>query len=143
MNGKRPPRPRSKLYSRRMWKLTKHCWDQDPHLRPDISEVLRFLRSSLVTLFVHSDPLPWIHVAYALIPYEPPQLRPLSSLHSQIWDRLVSGQLTTRERTSLITTLFSDEDWYEIPRRFSVFDTGDMQLFIDAIDKVGLPALPV
>jgi len=50
MNGKRPSRPTHPTFTDGWWELTKCCWDQDPHFRPDISQVLQGLRNLLVTL---------------------------------------------------------------------------------------------
>jgi len=35
-----------------LWELMKSCWDQDPHRRPKMSEVLRILRGSSVSLLL-------------------------------------------------------------------------------------------
>jgi hypothetical protein len=41
--GKRPPRPTHPTFTENLWTLMQRCWDQDPHLRPEVSEVLRVL----------------------------------------------------------------------------------------------------
>lgn len=43
LNGKRPPRPTHSSCTDYLWNLIERCWDQDPVLRPEISEVLRIL----------------------------------------------------------------------------------------------------
>lgn len=43
LNGKRPPRPTHSSCTDYLWNLIQRCWDQDPLLRPEISEVLRIL----------------------------------------------------------------------------------------------------
>ena len=52
MDGKRPRRPYHLTFTERLWALTERCWNQDPRLRPDVSEVLRVSRSSSVALSV-------------------------------------------------------------------------------------------
>ena len=47
MGGERPGRPRHVALTDRLWLLLQQCWDQDPHLRPSISEVLRVLVPSV------------------------------------------------------------------------------------------------
>jgi len=59
---------------------------------------------------------------------------PSPPLHSQGWERLISHQLASHERTSLITTLFLEENWYEMVTRFSIRGD-DAQAFIDVIDE--------
>lgn len=44
MEGRRPPRPSHPIFTDELWALTRRCWDQDPNLRPETSEVLRVLR---------------------------------------------------------------------------------------------------
>jgi len=43
MNGTRPPRPIRSDFTDELWTLMQHCWDQDPHLRPEVSEVIKVL----------------------------------------------------------------------------------------------------
>jgi len=48
MNGKRPPRPIDPSFTRELWTLMQRCWHQDPHSRPEVSEVFKALHGSLV-----------------------------------------------------------------------------------------------
>ena len=48
MRGRRPPRPTHPVFTEKLWTLMQRCWDQDPRLRPEASEVLRVLLASLV-----------------------------------------------------------------------------------------------
>jgi hypothetical protein len=41
--GRRPPRPTHPSFTENLWILMQRCWDQDPHLRPEVSEVLQVL----------------------------------------------------------------------------------------------------
>jgi len=41
MDGFRPPRPTHPTFTEDLWALMQNCWDQEPHLRPEASEVLR------------------------------------------------------------------------------------------------------
>ena len=47
--AKRPGRPAHPNLTEELWGLMKRCWDQDPHLRPETSVVLRTLRGSSVS----------------------------------------------------------------------------------------------
>ena len=47
MQGRRPPRPTYQTFTEGLWTLTQHCWDHDPHLRPEISEALQVLSLSV------------------------------------------------------------------------------------------------
>lgn len=40
ISGERPARPHHPIFTNRLWKLMQNCWDQDPHLRPGVPEVL-------------------------------------------------------------------------------------------------------
>jgi len=44
MAGKRPPRPMHQSFTNHLWTLMQRCWDQNPHSRPEVSEVFRVLR---------------------------------------------------------------------------------------------------
>lgn len=43
MQGDRPLRPEYPTFTENLWTLMKRCWDQDPRLRPNISQVLQVL----------------------------------------------------------------------------------------------------
>jgi serine/threonine protein kinase len=45
IQGRRPPRPTHPTFTERLWTLMQRCWDQDPHLRPEVSELLQVLAS--------------------------------------------------------------------------------------------------
>jgi serine/threonine protein kinase len=44
MDGRRPPRPTHPALTDQLWALVQRCWGQASHLRPEVSEVLKFLR---------------------------------------------------------------------------------------------------
>ena len=44
ISGKRPPRPAHPTFTDGLWTLAQRCWDQKPHLRPQVLEVLQILR---------------------------------------------------------------------------------------------------
>lgn len=46
MHGNRPPQPTNLASSDKLWGLIQRCWDQEPLLRPKVSEVLRILPTS-------------------------------------------------------------------------------------------------
>jgi len=46
MSGRRPSRPTRSDFTDELWTLMQHCWNQDPHLRPEVSEVLKVLTGS-------------------------------------------------------------------------------------------------
>lgn len=70
MKGVRPSRPGHPHFTDQLWVLMQRCWDQNPHSRPEVSEVLKVLRGSWVfsrSTTIHpptlllpacSDPLP-------------------------------------------------------------------------------------
>jgi len=41
MSGVRPPRPTHPTFTAELWILMQTCWDQNPYLRPEASEVLQ------------------------------------------------------------------------------------------------------
>ena len=41
--GRRPSRPTHPTFTENLWTLMQRCWDHDPHLRPEVSEVSRVL----------------------------------------------------------------------------------------------------
>ena len=56
VQGRRPQRPIYPTFTDNLWTLMQRCWDHDPHLRPEVSEVLQVLLAPLVF-----DVLPIIH----------------------------------------------------------------------------------
>ena len=48
IDGERPPRPAHPTFTSQLWELMQRCWDQDPHMRPKVSEVLEALAGLLV-----------------------------------------------------------------------------------------------
>ena len=51
VQGSRPPRPTYPTFTEDLWMLMQRCWDHEPHLRPDASEVMRILTPSVSDLF--------------------------------------------------------------------------------------------
>ena len=47
--GRRPPRPTHPTFTEGLWTLMQRCWDQDPHLRPEISEALQVFLTALAS----------------------------------------------------------------------------------------------
>ena len=45
MSGTRPSRPIHSDFTDELWTLMQRCWNQDPHLRPEVTEVLKVLSS--------------------------------------------------------------------------------------------------
>ena len=41
--AERPPRPTHPIFTANLWALMQRCWDHEPHLRPEASEVLQIL----------------------------------------------------------------------------------------------------
>jgi len=54
VQGKRPPRPTHPTFTEDLWTLTQRCWNQDPHLRPNILEVLQVLPTLSVSRLFRS-----------------------------------------------------------------------------------------
>lgn len=48
IQGGRPQRPTHPTFTENLWSLMQRCWDQDPHLRPQVTEVLQILLTSSV-----------------------------------------------------------------------------------------------
>ena len=46
MRGERPQRPIHSALTNELWALTQRCWNQDPHLRPEIPKVLKVLNGT-------------------------------------------------------------------------------------------------
>ena len=44
--GRRPSRPTHPTFTAELWTLMERCWNQNPHLRPEVSEVLTDLRGA-------------------------------------------------------------------------------------------------
>jgi len=53
VHGERPPRPTHPTFTEDLWTLVQRCWDQDPHSRPDASQVMQ----TLLTLSVSFIPV--------------------------------------------------------------------------------------
>ena len=100
VQGGRPPRPAHPTFTEKLWTLMQRCWDQDPHLRPDASEVVRILTPSV------SDPFWWpsIHWFDCILVCSEPRSDPPA------WERLISNTLLVRERVSLIASIFLDRN---------------------------------
>ena len=49
LDKKRPARPKHSHLTSELWALMGRCWNQDRHLRPEMSEVLGTLRGSSVS----------------------------------------------------------------------------------------------
>ena len=55
--GQRPPRPTHPTFTENLWRLMQRCWNDEPHLRPEISEALRVLLDPLVSGSFHHLPI--------------------------------------------------------------------------------------
>jgi len=40
MEGERPPRPTHQNLTDDLWLMVRRCWDQEPRLRPEMSQVV-------------------------------------------------------------------------------------------------------
>ena len=54
VNGEHPLWPAYPTFTDGLWALTKHCWDQEAHIRPQASEVLQILLGLSVPLLDHT-----------------------------------------------------------------------------------------
>ena len=55
LSGERPKRPEHPSITDDLWNLNQRCWAQEPLLRPEISEVVRHLQTSLAVQEGHAD----------------------------------------------------------------------------------------
>lgn len=96
VRGDRPPRPQHPAFTEHLWTLTRRCWDGDPHLRPEASEVLQALLASSV-----SHPFPWSPI--------------------RAWRRLITTTDATsmRERISPVVSTFFDRDEVDVVEHLS------------------------
>ena len=121
MGGKRPSRPTHPTLTDYLWTLIQRCWDQDPHLRPEVSEALQVLTLSVSHPFRRSS------------------IRELDGffVYSDLpaWKQLLDPTLATHKRIPLIATIFSGSDEVEITR--NLFGD-DAQTFVDVIDEVSI-----
>ena len=96
------------------------CWDQDPHLRLEVSEALQVLLTpSVLCSFQYLC----IHQFFY----------PSTSSELPAWKQLISRTSTMDEHISLITMIFVDRDQVEMIMRLSGNDT---QTLVDVIDEV-------
>lgn len=59
--GKRPPRPTHPSFTENLWELIQHCWDQDPHLRPEAAVVSQaILNPGSASCFDNCLPFNWM-----------------------------------------------------------------------------------
>jgi len=121
--GRRPPRPTHPAFTDNLWALMQRCWNQDPHLRPEVSEAVQVLLTPLVSYSL------WQSCTYLLN-------RGTVGSDLPAWKRLTSFPLSVHERTALITSIFSERDKVEVVGNLS---RDDAQAFIDVIDEVDLP----
>ena len=99
--GKRPPRPTHPAFTGNLWALMQRCWDQEPHLRPEVSEVLQVI---LTPSAAHSFQKSY----FREINY------PLAHSENPAWKQLISDTVTADQRISLITMIFSDHNQAEM-----------------------------
>jgi len=124
MQGKRPLRPTYPTFTENLWTLVQRCWDHDPHLRPDVLEVLQVLPTPSVSRLFRRSRFVDFTVSSCS---DPPT-----------WKRLVSYRLEIHERLSLIVTIFSDPGEVEVVGQLSGYVA---QTFIDTIIEVSAPTL--
>ena len=103
-----------------------HCWDPDPHLRPEVLEALQVLRTPSVSCssrWSYIREFDWFLVCSG----------------DPTWKQLISYPLSAHERIPLITAIFSDQNQVEMVGHLS---GNDAQAFIDLMDEVSVCALP-
>ena len=123
--GKRPPRPTHPTFTENLWTLMQHCWDHDPHLRPEVSEASQVLLTPLVS---RSFQRSYTHQLGCFL------------MCSEVlaWKRLIGRTLAMDEQISLITAIFSDQNQVEMVQHLS---GSDAQAFVDTISEVSLCTL--
>ena len=118
--GERPPRPTHPTFTSSLWELMQRCWDRDPQLRPEASEVLQVLLTLSVPRLSKRSLVRWPDSV--LLYSDPPE-----------WKQLISYPLPMEERAALITSIFSDPHEVEVVKRLS---GSDAQSFVDRVDEV-------
>ena len=119
--GKRPERPKHPDFTENLWTLIQRCWDEDPHLRPEASEVVHALLTLLVLFILAINP--------------PLRLTFPASSAPPAWKRLISPTLPADERIQLITSIFSGHGEAEV---FKYPSGNDAQAFVDVADEVSV-----
>ena len=122
MRGERPPRPTHPALTDPLWTIIQCCWDQDPHLRPQVSKVLQVLLSPSV-----SHPVSVI--AYCGLDGF------LVISDTPAWKHLINSTLAANKRIPLILAMFSDHHEIEIAGHLC---RDDAQAFVNIIDEVSL-----
>lgn len=125
IGGERPSRPAHPALTNQLWVLVQKCWDQDPQLRPEITEVLQVLPVLSVS---HSF---W-QLSICCLDW------PLMCSDPPAWKQLISYPLPAQECISLITSIFSD---YNESKLVGYLSGDDAQIFSDVVDKVNLDIL--
>jgi len=120
VTGGRPPRPTSPNFPDWLWTLTQRCWDPEASRRPQVSEALR-------VFYDVSVPIPDLYLDRASVD------RFLVCSTSTPWKRLIYLSLTTHERVSVVSAIFSDRSEIEV---VNCLCGNDAQSFVDAIDEV-------
>ena len=154
-SGERPSRPTHEALTDRLWGLTQRCWAQDPHERPQMSEVLKVLNPSFSPTPPSGMPLgnpstewgvltAFYHCFYATIltaTDRPASLTPQPPSHQDFatsaCKRLITDTSSQTEVAPLIEAIFASQDEIEMIDHLC---GDDAQTFIDAIDKVWLCA---
>jgi hypothetical protein len=120
--GKRPPRPTYPTFTENLWALMQRCWDQDPHLRPEVSEALQVL---LIT---------WVSRLFRQVYVRELDRSPVCS-EDPAWKQLISRALATGNPVSLVqlSNVLSGEEYTQcVPN----LQSNDLRWLVDCLDKV-------
>ena len=120
INNMRPPRPTHPTFTDSLWELMRRCWDDNPQLRPEASEVLQILLTLSVPRLFQASSVCKLDYIFACSDFP-------------AWKRSISDHLSVDERTSLITSVFLDPDQIEV---VASLPKNDAQALADVIDKV-------
>lgn len=106
MQGQRPPRPDHPGLTEKLWKLMQRCWDQEPQLRPEMSEVLEVLQQPDMPPTVEPPPLQIMHRGKVAPKFpsrkntSPTASRPTSVHENQKSRSRVGSQTALQEKSS-------------------------------------------
>ena len=115
IRGDRPSRPVHPTFTDELWELTRRCWNQDPSLRPNMSEATEVLRGSLAPIPSPNQPLIIIFLLCS-DPTPAPHRRTFSAPPHPDPNPGGRGRVPGRRSVSLVSSSKSPRPVTRIPR---------------------------